>query len=219
MEAEGASPPEDIEAWLPRYIVRQTGARHVQRVAGQKRRAPKSVREIADDVKLRYEMKIWHRDKATGRWEKKRVRYGFCQIYWPVTEKVYTLVVAVGLGKDPLLLWTNLKVRGDATAQFVVRAFLRRWAVEDCGRVIKQEFKLEKVRVEGWVSIRRSIILAGLAYDFLCSIGRLGKTILEFITSQVRAFRAVKKVIAYRVRQGLAKLWRDGLLDRPSNFG
>jgi hypothetical protein len=215
-----------MDELFDQYIVRQKGNRYVQRAvfAGKngkkfKLRRLKSVRAVADDVKLKYRMQIWHRDKTTGKWIRKNLRYGFCSIFWPENGKIYSLVVVLGFGKEVLMLWTNIKVEDEASASYVLKAFMRRWAVEDCGRVIKQEFELEKVRVEGFLSIRRSVILAGLAYGFVGLIGRLEKTVIAFLVGLVRAFREPKKVWAYRIRQALAELWEDGLLFRPSNFG
>ena len=96
---------------------------------------------------------------------------------------------------------------------------MRRWAVEDSGRVLKQEFDLERVSVEGWLAIRRTVLFAWLAYGFVCLVQTLGETVIQFIISMVRAFRAPKKVSAYRIRQGIAELLQGGLLFRPSNFG
>lgn len=200
------------------YIIRQRGDHLAQRLAGRRRRAPRALRKIADAVRLRYGMKIWHRDKATDRWEQKQIRHGFCPLYWAVTEKVYTLVVVSGWGKEPLMLWTNLSVREEKSARYVVPCYSRRWAVEDAGRVLKQEFQRERVRVKSWQSIRRTIILAGLAYSFLAQIGRLRKALVRFLTEQVRAFHPLKKVWTYRIRQGLAELWKEGLRFRFSDF-
>jgi hypothetical protein len=117
------------------------------------------------------------------------------------------------------MLWTNMRVTKRKGALFVIKSFMRRWAVEDGGRVLKQEFSLEKVRVEGWESIRRTVLLAGLAYGFICLVNRLGRRLVLYLVSLVRAFRPPKKVWAYRIRQGMAEMFKGGLLFRPSNFG
>ena len=101
----------------------------------------------------------------------------------------------------------------------MLKSYMRRWAVEDSGRVLKQEFNLEKVRAHKWESIRRTVIIAGMAYGFLCQVHTMGSKVVEFVTNLVQAFKEPKKVWAYRIRQGLAALWPQHLLFRPSNFG
>jgi hypothetical protein len=198
-----------------RYIIRQRGDRHV-RIIG--RTCEQSVSEVAQEVKLKSSIDVWHRHR-NGRWELKHLRYGWCQVQWPHNGRIYTLVVVIGWGDEPLMLWTNIKVETRKGALFVLKSYMRRWAVEDSGRVLKQEFKLEKVRALKWESIRRTVILAGLAYGFVCQVHAMGKKVVEFVTNLVQAFKEPKKVWAYRIRQGLAALWPRHLPFRPSNFG
>jgi hypothetical protein len=210
---------EDIIAGLDalqvRYVIRQPGDRHIQRVRGGPRQ---SVRQVAAEVKLKGRLDVWHRRKD-GQWEQKHLRYGWVDVIWPKNNQRYTLVVVVGWGEELLMLWTNIRVQKRKGALFVIKSLMRRWAVEDSGRVLKQEFALEEVRVAGWQSIRRSVILASLAYGFICLVHTMEQKVIEIITSMVRAFRAPKKVWAYRIRQGIAELLKGGLLFRPSNFG
>lgn len=198
-----------------RYIIRQRGDRHVG-VIGTSH--DKSVSAVAQEVKLKGSIDMWHRHR-NGRWELKHLRYGWCGVRWPHNGRIYTLVVVVGWGDEPLMLWTNINVDKRKGALFVLKSYMRRWAVEDSGRVLKQEFNLEKVRAHKWESIRRTAIIAGLAYGFLCQVHTMGSKVVEFVTNLVQAFKEPKKVWAYRIRQGLATLWSQHLLFRPSNFG
>jgi hypothetical protein len=204
-----------LDALSVRYVIRQTGDRHVQTEASGR---AKSVRQVTNEVKLCGRLEVWHRRKD-GQWEKKHLRYGWREVIWGQQQKRYTLVVIVGWGVEPLMLWTNISVQKRKSALLVIKSFMRRWAVEDGGRVLKQEFDLEKVRVASWLSLRRTVILAGLAYGFICLVHDMGQQMVAFLISLVRAFRPPKKVWAYRIRQGLAELWEGGLLFRPSNFG
>ena len=187
----------------------------MREVSGESRQ---SVRQVAERVTLKGRLSVWHR-RRDGRWELKNLRYGWTDVTWPDDEHCYSLVVVVGWGDEPLMLWTNMRVTKRKRALFVIKSFMRRWAVEDGGRVLNQEFSLEKVRVEGWESIRRTVLLAGLAYGFICLVNRLGRRLVLYLVSLVRAFRPPQKVWAYRIRQGIAKMFRGGLLFRPSNFG
>jgi hypothetical protein len=156
-----------------------------------------------------------HRTRR-GRRRKLRVRYGFERIAWQ--EECYSLVVAEGVSGERLILWTSEVVTKAEEAERVVRAYLRRRAVEDANRVVKQEFALERIRVTDWLRVRRLVLLVGLAYAFLGFVGRKGKRAVKKLNESARRLRPPKKVIAYAIRKGIAALWAAGLLKRPS-FG
>jgi hypothetical protein len=156
-----------------------------------------------------------HRTRR-GRWRKLRVRYGFERIVWQ--EDAYSLVVAEGISDERLILWTSEVVTTAQETERVVRAYLRRWAVEDADRVLKQEFALERIRVTDWLRVRRLVLLAGMAYGFVGFISRKGQRVVKKLVELARRLRPPKKVIAYAIRKGIAALWAAGLLKRPS-FG
>lgn len=128
------------------------------------------------------------------------------------------MVVAEGVSDERLILWTNEVVTTAEGAEQVVRAYLRRWAVEDANRVVKQEFGLERIRVTDWLRVQRLVLLVGIAYGFLGFIGRKGKRVVKKLVELARRLRPPKKIIAYAIRKGIAALWSEGLLKRPS-FG
>ena len=103
-------------------------------------------------------------------------------------------------------------------AERVVRAYLRRWAVEDANRVVKQEFCLEAIRVTDWRRVQRLVLLVGVAYGFVGFISRKGKRLVQKLVLRAQRLRPPTKVIAYALQKGLAALWAAGLLKRPS-FG
>lgn len=170
---------------------------------------------VADEVLWCGSFRFAHRTKR-GRWRRVRVRYGFERITWQ--EEPYSLVVAEGVSDERLVLWTSEVVTSAGEAEWVVRAYLRRWAVEDANRVIKQEFALERIRVTDWRRVQRLVLLVGIAYGFLGFISRRGKRVVKKLVESARRLRPPKKVIAYAIRKGIAALWAAGLLKRPS-FG
>ena len=174
-----------------------------------------SIRAVAGDVLWSGSFRFAHRTRC-GRWRILRVHYGFEQITWQ--EEAYSLVVAEGIADEQLILWTNEVVVSAAEAERVVRDYLRRWAVEDANRVIKQEFSLEAIRVSDWVRVQRLVLLVGIAYGFVCRVGGKGKRIVKKLIQLARRLRPPKKVMAYAIRKGIAALWVTGMQVRPS-FG
>jgi hypothetical protein len=193
-----------------RYLVRVGRNRTVAHL-GQKR----SIRTVAAEVLMRGSFRFAHRTKR-GRWRILRLRYGFERIEWQ--EEAYSLVVAEGISDEQLILWTNELVSNTEEAERVVRSYLRRWAVEDANRVIKQEFSLEAIRVTDWQRVQRLVLLVGVAYGFVCRMGGKGKRIVKKLIELARRLRPPKKVMAYAIRKGIAALWAAGLQVRPS-FG
>ena len=193
-----------------RYLVRVGRNRTVEQ-QGQKR----SIRQVASEVLMSGSFRFPHRTKR-GRWRALRLRYGFGGIEWQ--EEAYSLVVAEGICEERLILWTNELVSSTEEAERVVRSYLRRWAVEDANRVIKQEFSLEAIRVTDWLRVQRLVLLVGIAYGFVCRMGGKGKRVVKKLIELSRRLRPPKKVLAYAIRKGIAALWAAGLQRRPS-FG
>jgi len=208
-----------LRAWAKtpmRYIIRCCGDRLVTVADGPGGQMQKPLREVAATVPLPGRLAIRHRDRR-GRWHTVGLSYGHRGFTWQGAP--YWLVVVQGLEEDPLWLWTNIPVLTLALAEQILRAYLRRWSVEDASRVLKQEFRLERLRVARWKAVQRLIVLVSLAYGFVCQIGRLRHHLVLQLLNLVRCFRRPRKVIAYHLRKGLATLWAGGLVCRPSNFG
>lgn len=71
-------------------------------------------------------------------------------------------------GSEPLMLLVSPKARrAGRTVKWFVRAYRRRWGVEDATRGIKQQFNLEYFLVRSWRSIRRLICLVAIAFFWL----------------------------------------------------
>ena len=197
----------------------QLGLRYLVRVKRERvvswHGARHKLMAVAQQVWWRGSFRFAHRTRR-GRWRRLRVRYGFERITWQ--EEPYSLVVAEGVTDERLVLWTSEVVTTAGEAEWVVRAYLRRWAVEDAHRVVKPEFALERIRVTDWLRVRRLVLLVGVAYGFVCAMSRKGQRVLKKLVELARRLRPPKKVIAYALRKGLAALWAAGLFKRPS-FG
>jgi Transposase DDE domain len=193
-----------------RYLVR-VGRNRTIELNGHKQ----GIRQVAAKVLLRGSFRFPHRTKR-GRWRVLRLRYGFERIIWQ--EEAYSLVIAEGISDEQLILWTNELVSSTEEAEQIVRKYLRRWAVEDANRVIKQEFTLEAIRVSGWRRVQRLVLLVGIAYGFVCRMGGKAKRVVKKLIELSRRLRPPKKVLAYAIRKGIAALWAAGLQHRPS-FG
>lgn len=193
-----------------RYLVR-VGRNRTVELHGHKQ----GIRKVATEMLMSGSFRFAHRTKR-GRWRALRLRYGFERIVWQ--EEAYSLVVAEGISNERLILWTNELISSTEEAERVVRGYLRRWAVEDANRVVKQEFRLEAIRVTDWQRVQRLVLLVGIAYGFVCRMGGKAKRVVKKLIQLARRLRPPKKVMAYAIRKGIAALWAAGLQVRPS-FG
>jgi hypothetical protein len=78
-------------------------------------------------------------------------------------------------GQEPLLLLVSPQARRPGRrGEWFVKAYRRRWGVEDANRGIKQSFRLEKFLVRSWRSLRRLLCLVGWAFWWLNLWGEPG---------------------------------------------
>lgn len=116
-------------------------------------------------------------------------------------------------GSEPLMLLVSPKARrAGRTAKYFVRAYRRRWGVEDATRGIKQQFNLEYFLVRSWRSIRRLICLVAIAFFWLNLWGEDRFTsLLEALFNHPWRF---SKEVTYRF-DWIAYQIRDILHPRP----
>jgi hypothetical protein len=62
------------------------------------------------------------------------------------SSKSYSVVIASGIGDEPLIILTTEDVKTSADANRVVDIYLDRWGIEETNRFVKQGFDLEDVR-------------------------------------------------------------------------
>lgn len=87
-----------------------------------------------------------------------------------VGDEPFLLVVGwrVPNSERPLVLLVSpVARRAGRTGRWYIRAYHRRWGVEDATRGVKQQFTVEAFLVRSWVSIRRLLWLVGWAFWWL----------------------------------------------------
>ncbi len=143
------------------------------------------------------------------------IRVAFARIQIPQNDQELSLIVAHGFGRHPLLLFTNHKVAdGFAAVQFV-RAYLKRWGVEEAGRIQKQAFNLEDLRVLTWPGLVKLVWLTMWTYGLLCIMRLKAKRLYEKILANYPAFGPAPHFPYYRVAGGLALLLLVAALTDP----
>jgi len=155
----GADRDELLLPWLKHqraFVVRQRGDRHVRTLGG---------RTLSEEA-LAAEMKppAWPRPWPVRGYTASQ------SVFLPEAPEDELLLVVHWdrPDREPLMLLVSPRARrAGRRAAWFVKAFRRRWGVEDATWGIKQRFHLESFLVRSWRSIRRLLWLVALAFFWL----------------------------------------------------
>lgn len=96
-----------------------------------------------------------------------RLKFGFKKVCFPGTDVPLWLLVVRGFGQKPMMLLTTEPVSRSRKALWrLIRAYMRRWAIEETIRFVKQSYELEDVRVLGYRSLQNLMPLVMAAAYF-----------------------------------------------------
>ncbi|MGE5410824.1 MAG: transposase, partial [Clostridiales bacterium] len=105
---------------------------------------------------------------------------------------------------------TNITVESLNDALSVIKKYSKRWPCEEAIRFVKQSFHLEDVRVQSYLSLRRMMIFAMIAYEFICLLIRrlLVKNKKVFFYLKSLTIKRNKEVIFvhYKITEAIVKL-------------
>jgi hypothetical protein len=138
------------------FVVRQRGDRHVVTAGG---------RQLAVDVRA---AEIYQRHRP-ARWPRGDWTYTEVVTLPEAPDQELLLVLSWRIpGVTPLMLLVSPRARRPGrSGRWYVKAYRRRWGVEDATRGVKQCFQLEYFLVRSWRSIRRLICLVAVAFYWL----------------------------------------------------
>ena len=115
------------------------------------------------------------------------------------------LVICNGLGKDPLLLLTNLKSDDNRLCVTITKVYLMRWRIEEYYKFKKQGFGFEKFLVRSLKSIRNLDLLLTIAIGYIGMLSEKVKEsveVLEVIEASKRLY-GLSKFTFYAIADGL----------------
>jgi hypothetical protein len=146
------------------FVARLVGDRHVCPADGR----PRAVTALAEEMRPRRAPRPW---PPRG--------YTACRVVRlpEVSAEEFLLVVHWRRphSERPLLLLVSPQARRPGRAgQWFVRAYRRRWGVEDATRGVKQQFRLEAFLVRTWRALRRLLVLVAWAFWWLNLWGEQG---------------------------------------------
>lgn len=142
------------------FLIRLRGDRHL--LFNKKKLA---ANEIASDCRCRHAMTLT--GQKEGRGKTYRIQFGFRRVKLPRREEQLYMLVVKGFGDQPLMLLTNRPLKaGYKILSRMVKAYLKRWSVEDTFRFVKQSYDLENVRVLTYKSLQNLLVLVSAVMYF-----------------------------------------------------
>jgi len=143
------------------FIVRLQGDRHL---VYRGRKVP--VKDLATSCPMLYRERVV-KEETSGE-KVYTIEVGFRRVRMPNRPEELVLVVVTGLGSEPLMLLTTLKVvKSRKSLLFVALAYLRRWQIEETIRFAKQAFRIEDIRVRKYERLQNMIAIVFAAVHFV----------------------------------------------------
>jgi len=146
-----------------RFLFRLVGNRHLV-YNGHKRLAA----EVASGCRALHAKPITR--IADGEEHTYVLRFGFRRVQLPGRPETLYLLVIWGFGEDPLMLLTNEPLRTSFKCLWrIVRAYLKRWGIEETIRYVKTCYDVENVRVLNYQGLQNLMpLLLAVMYFAAC---------------------------------------------------
>jgi hypothetical protein len=199
-----------------RFIVRLVGNRNLVSRGREVLAA-----RLAQGCSTQYAVGIVRQEK--GKEKRYSLEFGFRPVKLPGREEQLYLVVVTGLGREPMMLLTNLPMRKNFEVLWqVVEGYLSRWLVEETIRFIKQGYNLEDLRVLNYDRLRNMVALV-LVVAFFSAV-RLGEelsksVLVGYLIRTAKRFYGVPDFHYYALVESISNMLvrsaRGPLLKRP----
>lgn len=188
-----------------KFMVRQVGNRHVN--SGNQTR---SVEEWANSCRCQYTEVISKVDN--GKEKVYELTFGSRKVRLPGREEVLTLLVVHGFGKKPLMLLINGEVKSSRCSHWWwVQAYMRRWAVEETIRCVKQSYDIENVRLLTYASLQNLLPLLNVAFYFTAvmigSVERL-RVMAGYVLKAAKRLFGIPDFKYYALSDGLRAIFQ-----------
>lgn len=180
-----------------RWIIRMRGDRIVE--MGDHRVVMK---DLASSLELKHTTTLHARTKGS-RDVAYRARFSFIPVHLRGIEGTFGLVVVDAGRKERMMLLCWRIPKNEDEAARLIKAYLRRWGIEDDGRALKQLADIEDVRVQSLRGIRRLIQLATVALGWLCHVLLSCPVLAAQLLSRAKTVGKEPLYKAYRLMEGL----------------
>jgi len=118
--------------------------------------------------------------------KERKLKFSYAPIKLPALKNTeLTLVIVRGLGSNPMMLITNIKPKSKRLTIVILKAYIKRWKIEEYFRFKKQKFDFENFRVRSLQRIRNLDLILSITIGFLALFSNQRKTKLKMIVKKV----------------------------------
>ncbi|MBE0448307.1 MAG: hypothetical protein IBX64_09470 [Actinobacteria bacterium] len=188
-----------------RFLIRLVGNRHL--IQGKNTILAS---DIAKNCSCPYRQSIVKIDG--GKERVLHLDFGFSKVRFPGRDEPLSLLVVRGFGQEPMMLLTTEPLnRSHQVLWRLVQAYMRRWAIEESIRFIKQSYELEDVRVLGYRSLQNLMPLV-LAATYFAAVVLDAQAKLKVMAGYV--LKAAKRLFGipdfhyYAIADGLTSIFQ-----------
>lgn len=127
------------------------------------------------------------------------------------SRKQIKVIFVYGLGDTPMMLATNREIRSKDDTICVVRAYLKRWRIEEYFRFKKQHFRFENFRVRGLPAINalNSYLTYAIGLIAMLSMKSKNNQLKANILAEANSLRLTVCFDYYRLAKGIAGLLQN----------
>jgi hypothetical protein len=144
-----------------RFMIRLQGDRHLvyrgKKILGV---------DLATSCRMPYRERIIREEGSTEK--AYNIEVGFRRVRLPGREERLAMVVVKGLGREPLMILTNVEVvKSRKSLMFIVLSYFRRWQIEETIRFAKQAYDIEDIRLRRYDALQNMIAIVSAAVYFV----------------------------------------------------
>lgn len=158
---------------------------------------------------------LWRRRYQGRAW---LLRVGVQRVAIPQSGQELSVIVVEGFGRHPLLLVTNRVLHTAMEAATWAKLYLKRWGVEEAGRLVKQVFQLENIRVLSWAGLVKLVWCAMWAYGWVCLLRFRGQRLYRQLLTWYPSFGTPPPFPYYRLAGAMAILLLIAATTMPELF-
>ena len=140
--------------------------------------------------------------------ENKECYVSHVKVQITASKKYINMVLVYGLGEVPMMLGTNLEIKGKEDVIKVLRTYLSRWRIEEYFKFKKQEYDFENFRVRGLKAINNLNSMLSYTLGMIALLTeKLNKNILiNKILNRANSLRNDVLLWSYQISRGIYKI-------------
>jgi len=140
-----------------------------------------NIKKVAALYKGKYAYRYRNQDN-----KERKLKFSYTPIKLPALKDTeLTMVIVRGHGINPTMLITNLNPNSKRLTLAVLKAYIKRWRIEEYFRFKKQKFDFENFRVRSLKKIRNLDLILSITIGFLALFSNQKKTKLRVFVKKI----------------------------------